>query len=472
MICPKCGAVIPDESRYCNMCQEPLTEEARAEATQKAAAMPAETPKPKKNSKLPLYLALTAIVVVLAVVAAVMGSRNTAEMVTSEPSEVTGEQVTNETGTDALGAYTEAQLEGAVARVQSEGFTLSNVEFNYYYWGQYYYVVSAYGSTISYYFDTTKPLADQMYSDTMTWQDFFVENAISAVIQTKAMVFKAQEEGFELPEESRASLEQTLVELQTYSEQYEYESLDAYIAASYGEGATFESFSAYLEDSYLSSAYTDEIYSQLSFTDDQIEEYYDTYAEEYEAAEVPKDDTHAVDVRHILVAFETDEEGNVSDEANAAAKAEAQQIFDQWQADGATEEAFVALVADNTDDTATASYGGLCSTVCPGDTVEGFDDWLFAEGRQAGDCDIVETVYGWHVVYFVQDDGLLWQIAAESDMLYENTYGAIEQITGEYAFEFDKSAISISTPDDVSAGFVDESEAVDGSETGEDDSAQ
>lgn len=470
MICPKCGANVSDESRFCNMCQEPLTEEARAETAKPAAA---EQPK-QKNKNLPIYLAIVAVIVVVAILAAVLGSRNNSQdedIVPAETAEASGEQVSNETGTGALGTYTEAQLDGAVARVASEGYTLDNVQFNYYYWSQYYYVLATYGESIGYYFDVTKPLSEQMMDETMSWQDFFVENAISAFIQTQSLVFKAEAEGFELPEETRAGLEQTLLELQSYAAEYEYETVDDYIAASYGAGSTFESFAAYLEDSYLSSAYTDKVYAEMSYTEADIEEYYDTYAADYEAAGIPKDDTPVVDVRHILVAFETDEEGNVTEEANAAAREEAQKLYDQWQADGATEEAFAALAAANTDDTGTAANGGLCSTIAPGDTVTAFNDWIFAEGRQAGDCELVETEFGWHVTYFVRDAGLLWQVAAESDYVYESTYGSIEQFTKDYSFEIDKSAIAINVPDDVSANYTaEETEAA--AEDTEEQSAQ
>jgi len=457
VICPKCGANVADESRFCNMCQEPLTEDAKAEAANAAAKQPG-----KKNKNLPIYLAIAAVVVVLALLAAILGSRNNDNnVVSSEEAVASGEQVSNETGTDAIGTYTEAQLEGAIARVESEGYTMDNVEFNYYYWGQYYYVVAAYGQNLSSFFDVTKPLDGQMFDETMTWQEFFVENAISAFIQTKGLVFDAKAAGFEMPEETRAVLEQTLLELQSYADEYkdEYADLDEYIAASYGEGATFETFSTYLEESYLSSAYTEKLYNDLSFTDAEIEEYYDTYAADYEAAGMPKDETHVVDARHILVAFEADAEGNVTEDAKAAAKEEAQKLYDQWQADGGTEEAFAALATANTDDTATAASGGLCGTIAPGDTVAAFNDWVFAEGRQPGDCELVETEFGWHVVYFVQEGDLLWKLAAKSDLTYETMQGTVEQITEKYLFEVDKSAIVINTPTDVSAGFVSEDTA-------------
>ena len=209
------------------MCQEPLTEDAKAEVAENAAA-PARPE--KKNKKLPIYIAVAAAIVVIAVIAAVLGSRNnnnSVEPAVTEP--VSGEQVSNETGTDAIGTYTEAQLEGAIARVESEGYTMDNVEFNYYYWGQYYYVVAAYGQNLSSFFDVTKPLDGQMYNDTMTWQDFFIENAISAFIQTKALVFDAAKAGFEMPEETRAVLEQTLLELQSYADEYKDEYADKLI---------------------------------------------------------------------------------------------------------------------------------------------------------------------------------------------------------------------------------------------------
>ena len=35
--------------------------------------------------------------------------------------------------------------------------------------------------------------------------------------------------------------------------------------------------------------------------------------------------------------------------------------------------------------------------------VTAFEDWCYAEGRKTGDTGIVETEYGYHVMYFVGD---------------------------------------------------------------------
>ena len=111
-----------------------------------------------------------------------------------------------------------------------------------------------------------------------------------------------------------------------------------------------------------------------------------------------------VNVRHILVAFEgtTDENGSTvyTDEAKAAAKSTAQDLLAQWKAGDATEESFAALATENSADTGSVSNGGLYEDVYPGQMVTAFNDWCFAEGRKAGDTNIIETEYGYHVMYF------------------------------------------------------------------------
>ena len=110
-------------------------------------------------------------------------------------------------------------------------------------------------------------------------------------------------------------------------------------------------------------------------------------------------------VRHILAKFEggkTDENGTTtySDEEKAAAKETAEQILADWKAGEATEESFAALANEKSDD-GDGTTGGLYENVYPGQMVTNFNDWLFDESRVAGDTDVVETEYGYHVMYYV-----------------------------------------------------------------------
>ena len=127
-----------------------------------------------------------------------------------------------------------------------------------------------------------------------------------------------------------------------------------------------------------------------------------------------------VNVRHILVAFEggtadpstgamiyTDEEKN-------AAHVEAMKILKEWTDGEATEESFAALANEKSDD-GDGTTGGLFEDVIPGQMVENFNDWCFDEARKAGDTDLVETEYGWHVMYYVGDSETLYR-----DYMIEN----------------------------------------------------
>lgn len=111
-------------------------------------------------------------------------------------------------------------------------------------------------------------------------------------------------------------------------------------------------------------------------------------------------------VRHLLVAFEggtKDSSGNTtySDEEKAAAKTKAEELLEQWKSGDATEDSFAELVKDNTADTASASTGGLYENINPGSNyVENFKNWAL-EDHQPGDTGIVETEYGYHIMYFV-----------------------------------------------------------------------
>ena len=114
-------------------------------------------------------------------------------------------------------------------------------------------------------------------------------------------------------------------------------------------------------------------------------------------------------VRHILVSFEggttdaTTGATTYTDEEKAAANTAAQQILTEWKAGEATEASFAGLAAEKSTDTGSTATGGLYEDIYPGQMVEAFEDWCYADGRKAGDTGVVETEYGCHVMYFVGD---------------------------------------------------------------------
>lgn len=126
---------------------------------------------------------------------------------------------------------------------------------------------------------------------------------------------------------------------------------------------------------------------------------------------------NSVDVRHCLVQFDAEDSENVTDAEKAAAKKEAQALLDEWLAGDKTEESFAAMVKDKTDDTASAETGGLYEGIRTTDNyVAAFEEWSFDDARKAGDYGIVETEYGYHIMYFVSDntDDADWKASIRS----------------------------------------------------------
>lgn len=112
-------------------------------------------------------------------------------------------------------------------------------------------------------------------------------------------------------------------------------------------------------------------------------------------------------VRHILVAFQggtadpTTGMAVYTDEEKAAAKTTAEEIYNEWKNGAATEDSFAALANEKSDD-GDGTTGGLYEDIFPGQMVSAFENWCF-EGHKVGDTGIVETEYGYHIMFYSGD---------------------------------------------------------------------
>ena len=74
--------------------------------------------------------------------------------------------------------------------------------------------------------------------------------------------------------------------------------------------------------------------------------------------------------------------------------------------------------------------------------VDAFDKWCFDEARQPGDHGIVKTSYGYHIMYFVEHEGL--KVHSDISALLEsneyNTY--LDGLTKSYTTQFNDKAIN------------------------------
>lgn len=161
-----------------------------------------------------------------------------------------------------------------------------------------------------------------------------------------------------------------------------------------------------------------------------------------------RDETLKTSVRHILVKFpeastedtseessETAEETTVSAEVKSECESEASSILDDYknyieenESGKADEEYFGELASKLSDDTGSQSSGGLIEDMNnDGSYVNAFEDWAFAEGefegqdRQPGTTGIIETEYGYHIMYYVgHHDNATWYETIQDSLVSED----------------------------------------------------
>ncbi|MGI6326687.1 MAG: peptidylprolyl isomerase [Saccharofermentanales bacterium] len=126
-------------------------------------------------------------------------------------------------------------------------------------------------------------------------------------------------------------------------------------------------------------------------------------------------DSNYVSVRHILVQADKSES---TAEQITAAQNKAETILDEFKAGEQTETFFAELANKHSEDGGSNTKGGLYSGVSPGSNfVPEFLDWSVDPARKVGDTAIVQTDYGFHIMYFVGIDGIEWQINVKNTLV-------------------------------------------------------
>ena len=200
----------------------------------------------------------------------------------------------------------------------------------------------------------------------------------------------------------------------------------------YAQGEAFDAIGEDMEGSYAHVAYAANGSSDmLTWAFDDARQAGDTTVAAYGETGYyavlfhsrSRNDYHTVSVRHILV--DSEEKAN--------------ELLQQYNDGEQTEDAFAALAVANSTDS-NASSGGLYTDIYRGQMVSEFEDWCFDSSRQPGDTGIVQTSYGYHVMYFVStNENPYWYVQAETSLkssAYNEWYAAItdgveaEQLSG------------------------------------------
>ena len=317
---------------------------------------------------------------------------------------------------------------------------LTNSQFQVFYWMDVFGFLNEYSDYVSMFLDVYSPLYEQAaLAENQSWEQFFVGESMDQFGQYAAVYNHAVKNGFTLSEADENSMNNILVGIRSQAIEEGYANADDYLRASFGPGVKIEDYDNWVQIYFVIMSYQNDQYSKVEYTDEDLEAYYEAHADAEEFADVDKDEK-VIDVRHILIMPEDADGDDVStDEEIAAAKAEAERILAEYEQDP-TPENFAVLAGLYSQDPGSADNGGLYEGVTEGEMVEEFNDWCFDESRQIGDTGIVQTSYGFHIMYFA-GSAPYWKEAARSAYVSARMDTLLTEIVEEFPVEADYGKI-------------------------------
>ena len=152
-----------------------------------------------------------------------------------------------------------------------------------------------------------------------------------------------------------------------------------------------------------------------------------------------------VDVRHILFMTVDSSSGEaLSEDEVKEKKAKADEVLAQWEAlEDKTEEAFGNLADENSEDTGSNTNGGLYENVTPGMMVDSFDKWIFDKSRKEGDVEMIESEYGYHIMYYVGNPNYAYRNTIRTENTQNDYSSWLEEELGKDSSKVTENAAGL-----------------------------
>lgn len=286
------------------------------------------------------------------------------------------------------------------------------------------------------------------FDDTMSWEAYFVTNAINNWKNYQIVAMQAEEESFVLSDAMEEALGKMPEELQKMAEESGFETADELISERMGGYCTLEDYLDYSRVYYTGAEYTSVLPSE-----EELSTYFDGLSEMFSEYGITKESGPIVDVRHILFQPDggtTSEDGTTttySEEEWAACLEAAEAVYKEWKEGEATEDSFAALANTHSADPGSNTNGGLYTQITSETTfVEPFLTWCMDANRKVGDTDIVKTEHGYHIMYFSASEPV-WLYYAKSQYISDRTAELMETGAEKWPAEINHDKICLKTID-------------------------
>ena len=270
------------------------------------------------------------------------------------------------------------------------GEEVNKVEFDYVYNTSKNNYITQYGSYLSYFgLDTSKDLSTQMYSETLTWKDYFEQNAVESLKQNKALMAEAKAAGFTYD---------TTDEYNTFKETIKTSAAAAgvsdkeYVRSIYGSYATMGRIEEYVKNDMVMNAYYQKLQEDNAPGDDEIQSYYEENKATYDSvdyrlttieADLPTEPTELADPVE-----ETAADTTGSTDGTAATDSTQDTAYQPSDAEIAKAMEDAKVLADDAEQTV-AKDGEAHENEKKSSVNYLISDWLFDDARKAGDTTVI-----------------------------------------------------------------------------------
>mgnify|MGYP000014036100 FL=1 len=270
------------------------------------------------------------------------------------------------------------------------GEAVNKVEFDYQYNLTKNNYITQYGSYLTYFgLDTSKDLSTQMYSDTLTWQDYFEQNAVESLKQNKALMAEAKAAGFTYD---------TTDEYNTFKETIKTSVASAgisekeYVRSIYGSYATMGRIEEYVKNDMVMNAYYQKLQEDNAPSDDEIQSYYEENKATYDSvdyrlttieADLPTEPTELADPVE-----ETAADTTGTTDGTAATDSTQDTAYQPSDAEIAKAMEDAKVLADDAEQTV-AKDGEAHENEKKSSVNYLISDWLFDDARKAGDTTVI-----------------------------------------------------------------------------------
>ena len=270
------------------------------------------------------------------------------------------------------------------------GEAVNKVEFDYQYNLTKNNYITQYGSYLTYFgLDTSKDLSTQMYSDTLTWQDYFEQNAVESLKQNKALMAEAKAAGFTYD---------TTDEYNTFKETIKTSAASAgisekeYVRSIYGSYATMGRIEEYVKNDMVMNAYYQKLQEDNAPSDDEIQSYYEENKATYDSvdyrlttieADLPTEPTELADPVE-----ETAADTTGTTDGTAATDSTQDTAYQPSDAEIAKAMEDAKVLAEDAEKTV-AKDGEAHENEKKSSVNYLISDWLFDDARKAGDTTVI-----------------------------------------------------------------------------------